>query len=49
MHTNILTMSIFFNSEDPQNGTGMYPSCDVTFNYRVSYVRVKSTYYQYIV
>ena len=38
-----LTMSICYNSEVRQNGAGMYPSRDITFNYRVSYARVKRT------
>ena len=38
MRANILAMP---NSQVPQNGAGMYPSRDVTFNYRVSYARVK--------
>ena len=38
-----LTMPICYNSEVPQNGAGMYPSRDITFNYRVSYARVKRT------
>ena len=43
MRANTLTMPICYNSEVPQNGAGMYPSRDVTFNYRVSYARVKRT------
>ena len=41
MRTNTTTNSICYNSKVPQNGAGMYPSRDVTFNYRVSYSRVK--------
>ena len=41
MHPYTLTMSICYNNEIPQNGAGMYPSRDVTFNYCVGYVRVK--------
>ena len=43
MRANTLTMPICCNSEVPQNGAGMYPSRDVTFNHRASYARVKRT------
>lgn len=40
-HPYVWCFPIDHSSKLPQNGAGMYPGRDVTFNYCVPYVRVK--------